>query len=430
MFRMPEKITYALPELIGNTELFVGRKKEFDFFLGEWYDRLIGNIARSQAIVARRKKGKTAFLQRLFNILWSCPDTGVIPFYFSVREMKTTLAEFSKSFFATFTNHYLSFLEKNVEYLQNPYSFELLDRLIEKVPELSRHYESIKRYKAENEWGLMWEVASRAPSEIAVTQKIKIVQILEEFQNLNEYVFDYRGQKIDSLSGTYLDLAEKREAPLIISGSEVHGLLEIVRKLTARFEENVLENLPEEEAKEAIWKYAEIYRTKIDNAGVDKLWNLTRGDPLYIYALFSSYHNAKKDYDREDNVIEVYTQEIKSGLIFKTWGEYLAGVFLEANERDAKRIMLYLFQAGKERTRARIIKDLKLDITDSELKTKLQKLIKADLISYGSTASRYVIAKDKTYELLFRRLFQKEIDNSVPDIRKELSREMGGNAAF
>ncbi|HOT87718.1 MAG TPA: hypothetical protein PLE94_10350, partial [Thermotogota bacterium] len=231
MFRMPEKITYALPELIGNTELFVGRKKEFDFFLGEWYDRLIGNIARSQAIVARRKKGKTAFLQRLFNILWSCPDTGVIPFYFSVREMKTTLAEFSKSFFATFTNHYLSFLEKNVEYLQNPYSFELLDRLIEKVPELSRHYESIKRYKAENEWGLMWEVASRAPSEIAVTQKIKIVQILEEFQNLNEYVFDYRGQKIDSLSGTYLDLAEKREAPLIISGSEVHGLLEIVRRL-------------------------------------------------------------------------------------------------------------------------------------------------------------------------------------------------------
>jgi len=103
---------------------------------------------------------------------------------------------------------------------------------------------------------------------------------------------------------------------------------------------------------------------------------------------------------------------------------------LEANERDAKRIMLYLFQAGKERTRARIIKDLKLDITDSELKTKLQKLIKADLISYGSTASRYVIAKDKTYELLFRRLFQKEIDNSVPDIRKELSREMGGNAAL
>ena len=430
MFRMPEKITYALPELIGNTELFVGRKKEFDFFLGEWYDRLIGNIARSQAIVARRKKGKTAFLQRLFNILWSCPDTGVIPFYFSVREMKTTLAEFSKSFFATFTNHYLSFLEKNVEYLQNPYSFELLDRLIEKVPELSRHYESIKRYKAENEWGLMWEVASRAPSEIAVTQKIKIVQILEEFQNLNEYVFDYRGQKIDSLSGTYLDLAEKREAPLIISGSEVHGLLEIVRKLTARFEENVLENLPEEEAKDAIRKYAEIYRTKIDDIGVEKLWNLTNGDPLYIKALFSSKHNTKKDYVQEDNIIEVYTQEITGGQIFKTWGEYIAKIFLEVNKRNAKRLLLYLFQAGEERTRAQMIKDLNLDMTDSELETKLLQLIKADLISQGETNFDYKIGKDKTYELVFRRLFQKEIDYFAPDIKKELRQEMGGNANF
>jgi len=35
MFKMPEKIIYALPEIIGNTDLFVGRKKEFDFFLGD-----------------------------------------------------------------------------------------------------------------------------------------------------------------------------------------------------------------------------------------------------------------------------------------------------------------------------------------------------------------------------------------------------------
>nr|HPG99226.1 hypothetical protein [Thermotogota bacterium] len=184
------------------------------------------------------------------------------------------------------------------------------------------------------------------------------------------------------------------------------------------------------EAKEAIWKYAEIFHTKIDDAGVDKLWNLTRGDPLYIKALFSSKHNTKNDYVQEDNIIEVYTQEITSGLIFKTWGEYIAKIFVEVNERNAKRLLLYLFQAGEERTRAQIIKDLKLDMTDSELETKLQKLIKADLISYGSTAFRYVIAKDKTYELVFRRLFQKEIDNFVPDIKKEIRQEMGGNAGL
>ena len=47
MFEMPETITYALPELIGNTDLFVGRQKEFDYFLGVWYNRLIGNMAQS-----------------------------------------------------------------------------------------------------------------------------------------------------------------------------------------------------------------------------------------------------------------------------------------------------------------------------------------------------------------------------------------------
>ncbi len=291
-------------------------------------------------------------------------------------------------------------------------------------------YETMVIKKQEDDWDGMWNLASRLPAALATVKKKKIVQIIDEFQNINAYIYDYRGERIDPLSGTYLDLAEKKEAPLIISGSEVHGLLEIVRRLTARFEENVLENLPEEEAKEAIWKYAEIFHTKIDDAGVDKLWNLTSGDPLYIKALFSSKHNTKNDYVQEDNIIEVYTQEITSGLIFKTWGEYIAKIFVEVNERNAKRLLLYLFQAGEERTRAQIIKDLKLDMTDSELETKLQKLIKADLISYGSTAFRYVIAKDKTYELVFRRLFQKEIDNFVPDIKKEIRQEMGGNAGL
>jgi len=100
-------------------------------------------------------------------------------------------------------------------------------------------------------------------------------------------------------------------------------------------------------------------------------------------------------------------------------------VFLEVNERNAKRIMLYLFQAGEERTRAQMIKDLNLDMTDFDLQMKLLQLIKADLISFGSTAFRYVIAQDKTYELVFRRLFQDEIDHFIPDIRKELRQEMG-----
>ena len=315
-------------------------------------------------------------------------------------------------------------MERKPELIANPLNFVRLKERIEDN-ELKEIFDSINEFERVGNWGLMWATAARLPFETAIAKKCKIVQIIDEFQNINAYIVDDQKNTIDSMSGTYLDLAEKKEAPLIISGSEVHGLLEIVRRLTARFEENVLENLPEEEAKEAIWKYAEIFHTKIDDVGVDKLWNLTGGDPLYIKALFSSKHNTKNDYVQEDNIIEVYTQEITSGLIFKTWGEYIAKIFVEVNERNAKRLLLYLFQAGEERTRAQMIKDLNLDMTDSELETKLQKLIKADLISSGSTAFRYAVAKDKTYELVFRRLYQDEIDNFIPDIRKELRQEMG-----
>jgi len=425
MFTMPETITYALPEQIGNTALFVGRKKEFDYFLGDWYYYLQNNMAQSQAIVARRKKGKTAFLQRLFNIFWSNPEGGIIPFYYSIKDMDTTLSEFSKSFFATFASHYLSYTRRNPEYIRTPHTFESLEAVIEIAPELGRPYLSMQDSKKESEWGLMWEVASRAPFEIALAKGVKIVQILDEFQNINAYVCDQRGEKIDTMSGTYLDLAEKKEAPLIISGSEVHGLMKIILNLTGRFRERTLGNLPEDEAKEAVRRYANAARTAMNEPSVEKIWNLTQGDPLYIRALMMSEHNEAKDYTNEENIVETYTQEITRGEIYDTWIEYIAKVFYEVNEKNAKRLMLYLFHAGEERTRAQMIKDLKLDMTDFELEKKLYQLIKADLISQGSTGFRYAIAKDKTYELVFKRLYQDEIDNFIPDLRKEIRKEMG-----
>ncbi len=421
---MPETITYALPEQIGNTHLFVGRKKEFDYFLGDWYYYLENNMAQSQAIVARRKKGKTAFLQRLFNILWSCPEKKIIPFYYSIKEMNTTLADFSKDFFSTFISHYIGYMERKPELISTPLNFERIKERIE-GGELKEIYDSINRFEKAGNWGLMWTTAARLPFEIAVTKGVKIVQILDEFQNINAFIYDQRGEKIDSMSGTYRDLAEKKEAPLIISGSEVHGLMKIILNLTARFRERTLGNLPEDEAKEAIRRYAQASRTTINELAEDKIWNLTQGDPLYIRALMMSEHNTKKDYTQEDNIIETYTQEITRGEIYDTWIEYIAKVFLEVNEKNAKRLMLYLFHAGEERTRAQMIKDLKLDITDFELEKKLYQLIKADLISQGETNFDYIISKDITYELVFRRIYQKEIDNFVPDIRDEIRKEMG-----
>jgi len=73
---------YPLCEDIGAPELFVGRKNELAM-LEEWINRIPKRLAKSKAIFSRKKGGKTALVQRLFNKLWN--DNGpVIPIFFSM----------------------------------------------------------------------------------------------------------------------------------------------------------------------------------------------------------------------------------------------------------------------------------------------------------------------------------------------------------
>src|SRR6056297_1691327 len=272
---------------------------------------------------------------------------------------------------------------------------------------------------------MMWHMASRAPSTIGRNRGEKIIQIIDEFQNINEYVHDKDKDRLDQMSGTYMQVAEFREAPLIVSGSEVHWLLKIVRSLTGRFQSYPLENLPEDEAKKAIEKYARFMDTTINAEAIEKIWELTQGDPLYIKVLFLSRYNQAKDYTVDDNIVDVYEKEISEGEIYTTWMEYMLNTFTTVNKTNSKRIMLYLFNQRKEKTRAEIIKDLKLPYTDQEAEEKLNALIAGDLISQGSTAFRYSITKDKTYELVFKSVYQDEIDHFVPDIKREIRKALG-----
>jgi len=75
-----------LEEKIGDPDLFTGRKKELAFLLN-WVEGIKGKLSQSRSLLARRKTGKTAVLQRLFNIVFDQNDQ-VIPFYYEVKESK------------------------------------------------------------------------------------------------------------------------------------------------------------------------------------------------------------------------------------------------------------------------------------------------------------------------------------------------------
>ena len=106
---------YALKERIGKPELFVGRKEEMAYFR-KWITNIKEEMSQSTAILARRKMGKTAILERLFNITFFKND-GVIPFYYEIKETEMWVLDFSKSFFLTFIYQYIAFKSRDPEYL-------------------------------------------------------------------------------------------------------------------------------------------------------------------------------------------------------------------------------------------------------------------------------------------------------------------------
>ncbi len=71
---MRKYMRYPLRERIGNPELLIGRKKEFER-LHQWLRRVPKELSHSIVLLARKKSGKTAIVQRLFNELWSAGDS-------------------------------------------------------------------------------------------------------------------------------------------------------------------------------------------------------------------------------------------------------------------------------------------------------------------------------------------------------------------
>ena len=96
-----------LKEKIGNPELFTGRKRELTFYLN-WIERIKQESSLSSAILSRRKTGKTALLQRLYNLTFE-KNMGVIPFYYEVKEGKQWAVDFCQDFFLTFILQYIAY---------------------------------------------------------------------------------------------------------------------------------------------------------------------------------------------------------------------------------------------------------------------------------------------------------------------------------
>ncbi|MDM8539015.1 hypothetical protein QUF70_19870, partial [Desulfobacterales bacterium HSG17] len=229
-----------LKEKIGNPELFTGRKNELAYFLN-WIDRIKSEISQSTAILSRRKTGKSALLQRLYNVIFEKND-GIIPFYFEIRESDKWLGDFAENFFLSFIYQYIAFKTRKMEYMSLliPKNLELAYEISGKegLDFLQAPIRGMQVRADKEQADFMWDIARELPRGIAEHTDEKVVQMIDEFQFINRFIFRDKSCKdrIDNLAGSYLHTCEYKNAPMLVAGSWVGWLKrDLMRMLPGRF---------------------------------------------------------------------------------------------------------------------------------------------------------------------------------------------------
>ncbi len=418
--------SYPLAEEIGDPDLFVGREKEMARLL-EWADGTKRRLSKSMAILSRRKKGKTALLQRFFNMLYTSNDPRLIPFYYRIPEKHQAQSDFTATFYRRVLTQYFAFTTRTPEWIATVHTMDELKELAASDRQVAGDIHKMEDM-LERTPTAAWPFAQEVGHRISQWKEVRIIQILDEFQYMNKYVVsDDDPDRVELLCHSYMGAAESKFSPQIVAGSYIGWLESILRHLTARYRKWHLESLADAEALEAVYNYAYAYQVAITDETAPYIAEVCDNDPFYIAATISNQPD-KKDLTTEQGVRDALTFEAITGQgeIAHTWGEYLADALERVNDQNAHRIVLYLAaHEPEERDRAQIFEDLDLDMTENELAERLHKLVMADILAQGSSNFHYRGLGDRIFAMVFRRLYGAEIDRvSVEEIDEDFKREL------
>jgi len=421
-----DQIIFALGEEIGDPELFVGRKKEMALLM-KWAAGTKRRISGSMGILARRKKGKTALLQRFFNLLYTRNDPQLIPFYYRVLETRFTRLGFAEYFYRSLLSQYFAFTTRKPELVAKVLPLSVLEELATREdPHVASDIQEM-RDTLENSPELAWPHAQNAGHRISQFHDVRILQILDEFQYLNKWIISDHDSQVELLCHSYMGAAESKFSPQIVAGSYIGWLAAIFRHMTARYREWHLEGLRAEEALAAVYAHAYAHQVPITNETAPYIAEVCENDPFYIAATIRNF-SEEKDLTTRAGVRDALTFETIGGQgeIAAVWGEYLADAIARVNDQNAHKMVLYLASYDpEERTRKQIKEDLKIEISDPELDKRLKQLVKADILAQGSSNFRFRGLGDPIFAMVFRRIYGEEIEQiSVASIDEDFKQQL------
>jgi hypothetical protein len=212
---------------------------------------------------------------------------------------------------------------------------------------------------------------------------------------------------------------------MLVSGSYVGWMVKMMREIFVggRLKQTPISSkLTVDEGLEAVYRYAKFNQVEVTDESAIIINRLTQSDPFYIASLLRSDWE-QRDFSTPDGVIKTLDYEIKNrkGELFGTWSEYIYLTIKAVNDKHAKKILLFLSkERHKEFTRDEISEYIEHQLSESALEEKLRTLAYDNLISQGTNNFRYCGIPDDILDLIFRDLYQEEIDNKKPNIAGEL----------
>jgi predicted AAA+ superfamily ATPase len=406
-------IEFALNEKIGLPEYFVGRRQDMTYLL-DWCHRLRRKAAKSIMLVGRRKIGKSAIVERLYNILWTENDN-LVPFYYEFPENKIEARLFAEDFFVKFYLQAIAFLKRDGGLIQQlslqafDYKLKRLEGLLNGQTgkafdfireDLQRFQENAFDETVRSDNDQLMKSALATPNRFAKATGVNVCQFLDEMQYMNQNI---TGLVEEVPSRMYMSLAESKEAPIFASGSYITMMLrQVSASVPGRFSLYDLFLMQKDEAAAVARSWAEALGMQVTDEIVDYIVAQTGGHPEQIRDILSSKVHLTKTLTEPDQVDKAIFHETRHGNILKDWQEYLAPVIQVYNQVNLKRILLVLSRyPERDFTYAMLKQRLDLDIDESTYLAEMNALHVYDIVERPSVNS-FRAVKDRMLDKIFR----------------------------
>ena len=422
-----EPVRYALPEIVGDE--FVGRREELAFL-----HRIIGRaprrLAYSIAIIARKGMGKTALMQRFFNLLFSDRDFGVAPIYLSLAEHRPdrregkitpqlTVREFCELYVNTYVRHLLAYRTGDEELVdQEELTLAQLATLAEErgQVDLAADAVEIARQFASGEYEL--NAILTLPSRRAFRREEPFVYMIDEFQVTHGIYTDDR-QHVTTIKENFQPVAEAKWAPLIVSGSIVSLVTEVVMSglLARRFAPYYLYELEPDETHELIAHLSHMYDVPVSPEVADAIVTRTGGHPFYVWAIINSLTGPQEltSLASLDRVLQ-FEMGDRHGRMQGYWVENFQDHLARVNSEGLGEAILYWIASGKiegEATPYKLVPLLRANrfdqVSERQVAEKMRELYEIDLLEKGLGIHGYQGLKDPVMSEFIHRNYYRDI---------------------